>query len=86
MLEERIEVFRHAAISSSAIRVCPENRCDFQGSRVGRILTFRGRVSDLSTIEVLDGVTVVSAANLVVISEIGRQEMTVDHIFPVLLG
>ena len=53
---------------------------------MGRILTFRGKVSDLSIVEVLDGVNVVSAANLVVISEIGRQEMPVDRIFPILLG
>ena len=52
---------------------------------MGRILTFRGRAFDLSIIEVLDGVSVVSAANLVVISEIGRQEMPVDQIFLILL-
>ena len=43
-------------------------------------------MSDLSIVEVLDGVSVVSAADLVVISEIGRQEMPVDQIFPALLG
>ena len=65
ILDEWIEVFKHAAVSASAIRVCPENRRNVQDPRVGRILTFRGRVSDVSVAQVLDGVRVASAANLV---------------------
>ena len=47
----------------------------------------RGSDSDLSAsvVKVLDGVNVLGAANLVVISEIGRQEMPVDQIFPILV-
>ena len=86
ILKEWTEVFKHIAISASAIRGCPDNRWNVQVSRVGRILTFRGRVSDGSVVEKLDVVNVVSAANLVVTSEVGSHELLADQIFPIPLG
>ena len=85
MLKERTEVFGHVAVSASGIRVCHENRWDVQDSREGRILTFRGKVSDGSVVEILDGVSVIRAANLVVTSVTERHELLSDQMFPVLL-
>ena len=59
-------MFGHVAVSASGIRVCLESRWNAQDPREGRILTFRGRVSDVSVVEKLDGVSNLPAANLAV--------------------
>ena len=79
-------MFGHVAVSASGVRVGLDDRWNVQDSWEGRILTFRGRVSDGSVAEKLDGVSVMCAANLVVTSVIGSHELPSDPIFPVLLG
>ena len=63
MLIKWVEQFGHIVISwRSAMLVVLENRWNIQNSGKCRILTFRGRVSDLSALKGLDVVNIVSVA------------------------